>query len=423
MRRRLGLIENPNQRAFMRKVLWQRAGTKMRPGRHRMPGIAVDAVPELRKKYGYRKVRFADLTKQEQNALRKWRLKYRVRKGTITPEEHYLRLKRGKFIPKGLERKRLRKHGERWLSFAWYALPKEKEKFRMKKGPMAGMKKYGRIHGRRFGEKELDLIYKQKEFAFELLTRHLPKQIKEEFMEKMLSKEMLTRKMSTRALIDYPTIREVREETLANIRDLKQGKEMFGGYTHTRRGRDYLAPDFLHRKDLIFITSSVHEAVHQLRLYFFARRLPVPIRPVKGAPFYAIEDIPWAQALDRLYGLREGIYKFDKEIGNATKDDFERKERAYADPIKAIEEEPEWSFDAGKRIGQWAFKRFGPEGGANYIFLRIWGKNHREAYRIIVNNKMDAALKEMKAQFRKNAQAEVVRLQWKPTKAQVRNAA
>ena len=33
-----------------------------------------------------------------------------------------------------------------------------------------------------------------------------------------------------------------------------------------------------------------------------------------------------------------------------------------------------------------AYKKFGAEGGANYISLRIWGKNHEEAFGIV--NKM-----------------------------------
>ena len=385
MRRRLFAINGPNQRAFMRKVLEQRAQIKLLPGRHRTPGIAVYGVPRLKEKYGYRKVRFADLTKQEQNALRKWRLEHRIGKGTITPEEHYLRLKRGKSVPEGLTSARLRKHSERWLSFAWYALPKEKEKFQMKKGPMAGMKRFRRIHGMPFGKKELRQIYKQKKFVFKLLARNLPAAERRTFLKKMLSREMLTRTMSTRALIDYPTIPEVREETWANIMDLRQDRRMFGGYTHTRQGKDYLAPDYRQRGGG-FWTSPVHEAVHQFRLYFFAKKLPIPIRPVKGAPFYVIEDVPWAQALDRLYGLREEIYKFDKKIGAPTAKDFRRKERAYADPIEAIENEADWSSDVGNRIGQWAYKKFGAEGGANYISLRIWGKNHEEAFGIV--NKM-----------------------------------
>lgn len=373
----------------------------------RKPGIGVYDVPALRAKYGRQRVRFADLARREQNALRKWRFEQRVKRGTITPEEHYLRLKRGEFIPEGLERKRLRKHGERWLSFSWYALPKEKELFKARRGtnPQARMTMRQRIYGRQFRKGELKQIYGQKRFVFELLTQHLPLPVKRAFLSKMLSREMLTRTMSTRAFIDYPTIPEVREETWTNITDLRQDRQMFGGYTHTRTGRDYLAPDYWQRGGGLR-TSPVHEAVHQLRLYLFGMKLPVNVK--RAAPMHMIEDVPWAQALDRFYGIKNSIYKIDKKIGEPTLNDFNRKQRAYANPIDAIDNEPDWSYNVGNKIGQWAFRRFGAEGGANYIFLRVWGKSHEDAFGTINNNKMQATLREMQIRFGKKREAEIV---------------
>lgn len=142
-------------------------------------------------------------------------------------------------------------------------------------------------------------------------------------------------------------------------------------------------------------TAAIHEAGHQVRSQLGAN---------------IVADVPWAQALDRFYGLSKGFYNIDRRIGKPTLKDFGRRQRFYKDPQVALEKEPNWTYKVGNKIGQWAFEKLGREKGANYLFLRFWGKGHNEAHDIVNNNKMQATINEMRMQFRKRRGAEIVPL-------------
>src|SRR3989338_1239513 len=345
-----------------------------------------------------RGIRFAALPRRGQNALRKQRLEWRIKRreealrkgmlkpGMLTPEWLYMR--KNTAVPEGLKRSKLADAGARILSKKWFNV--EKEKFLAEKGsnPQAGMTMRQRIHGRAFRNAEIKRqIAAQKKFAFNLIAQHLPDAERRAFLNKWLSRGLRT--ISTRELVRYRTAPEIRTETLDNLSDLRLDKRMSGGYTHTETWRDYLHPGFWEMSPGLR-TSAAHEAIHQARAEFGAR---------------ALADVPWAQAIDRFYGLANGLAGIDRRIGAPNLKDFNREQRYYRDPKIALEKEPNWTYTVGNKIGQWAFEKLGEEKGANYLFLRVWGRSHNEALDIVNNNRMHAVLAQMRREFaaRKNA--------------------
>ncbi|MCX6802834.1 MAG: hypothetical protein NT067_07045 [Candidatus Diapherotrites archaeon] len=264
-------------------------------------------------------------------------------------------------IPEGMDVARAKRLGTKFLSSAWYDGAKAKGfKTRLSLPTYAQ-----RVRGGRLPKADLALIHGQVDFAISLFAGNLPAERQAQLASQVRNK------VTGRILSVNIAVREkARTDPRQIWEDGKELKTFFkeegAGYTGLMKetdGRQYFAKGFSSQPTAR--SGPLHETVHALW------KLGV----IKI-------DVPFAQAVDRLYALEKGHIKPNPFMRTPTKEEFDRKP-SWDKELKTFNE-PNWATDIGNRIAQWAFQAI-PESRRrwDYLYQRCMGATHANAMRAI----------------------------------------
>ena len=258
--------------------------------------------------------------------------------------------------------------GERFLAVSWG----KTKSHRKRSFPVPAFKH--RISGRWHSSEDIQEMEKQIRFAVDVFSRHLPLNERKKVMKKVLkaaSKQTLAIKnIISKKSVPASVRKKGREETAKWQR--KEGVELFHtfrskgriykGWIYENNGKFFIAPGW--RQNQISRLAPIHETMHVLQ------KLGV----IKV-------DVPFSEAIDRFYGLEQGIVEVKPEIKAPTKEDFDFKARVLETGKPTNYNEPEMSYVAGRRIGQWLHQNLSGAQGWTYLYSRCMGKNHAGALR------------------------------------------
>ncbi|MFA4906893.1 MAG: hypothetical protein WC602_01345 [archaeon] len=280
----------------------------------------------------------------------------------VSPESYFIRT--GK-IPPGMDSKKAKILGTRFLSRKWFDTASNGNP----RLPLPTFRQ--RIHGGTHSKVGRAEIEKQAGFALGVFGRHLSRAEKERAM-------LNVKKMLTKRILSIGTV--IRENTFrTNLTEMrKSGKEFFNyvkakpnageiypALTKETTGKVYFAKGWNSKGNKEERTAPIHEVIHILQKNGIIRTA-----------------VPFAQAADRLYGLENGILKPEKLMRAPTREEFDRKpktEKRFGEKFPNYESEPDWVYQVGDRIGQWAYLSLPKEKRWDYLYLRCIGRSHAEA--------------------------------------------
>ncbi len=87
---------------------------------------------------------------------------------------------------------------------------------------------------------------------------------------------------------------------------------------------------------------------------------------------------PFAEAVDRFYGLQKGFFGINPKIKDPAREEFDK-----IPSPKAMAEEPEQYYPIGRKIGQWVHKNLSGKKGWDYLYWRCMGLAHSAALKKI----------------------------------------
>ncbi|MCX6801431.1 MAG: hypothetical protein NTZ73_04555 [Candidatus Diapherotrites archaeon] len=311
-----------------------------------------------------------------------------MRKGTITPEELSIRI--GAEV-KGAKKSQIQKHGIRLLGYKVGTDPIERvafeERFRRLKREtklsdrqirllLGKERMYGRQLKRSDFQKEhWRTVREGINFAVNLMTQHLPPAERKKIIEQAKKKKLYL--LSARDFLTEATSKGVLRELKTTLGEIKN--EHLTDTMHTPRyGKISFSQDWLGyiKSDEYYEKKDIYNVVHET-MHWLNNKID-------------IKDVPFGEAAAVAWGMEKGIWKFDKKIGEPTKETFDR----------VPKEEPDWSYDAGIKIGQWAYTNM-EKNWPNYLYLRSVGNSHEHAIRIIGNGKMKEAVEAARQKYLK----------------------
>lgn len=263
---------------------------------------------------------------------------------------------------KGFDPKATENLGARFLSRTWMKGYNEKTSEGKKVSlPLPTMNQ--RIQGGRLSQTHLALINEQVNFTFRIFQKQIPVSKQKYVLEKLkknISKTTLNVTEVMRSTNPYDNLQEGRE--LHTF--LKNEGKIYKAMVDVETGKNSFAKGLFN--DPKARTAPIHETIHALQ------RLGV----IKI-------DVPFAQAIDKLYGLEKGIHKLDTHYKINTNEEFDRKPSInYSTPTpKGIinYNEPNWSYISGIKIAQWVYEKVPKNYRWQYMIDRCNGKTHAEA--------------------------------------------
>ncbi|MFH1224202.1 MAG: hypothetical protein V1676_00175 [Candidatus Diapherotrites archaeon] len=259
-----------------------------------------------------------------------------------------------------MNKKRAERMAIKFLSYVWEKRHLEIEKTprtqRLPRFPLPNAAE--RVHGGRMGKGDIAGIKKQAAFAARVFARHLggakQRQISKKifgfFSKKTLSiKDVLLEK--------GPSPKEMRRSGKELYTKLKGTGQMYHGFI--RDGYDLKIAMVKGWRTVHggAMAAPLHEAIHALHELGYVKF-----------------DAPFAEAADRLYSLENGFLKLDGRIGKPRAHEFDINFNA-----RRINEEPEWTYPLGRKIGQWVYMKLPQEKRWDYLYHRCMGKRHAEA--------------------------------------------
>jgi len=291
---------------------------------------------------------------------------FMIRKKPYSHESHFIRT--GK-ITAGLDRRKVKKLGARFLSWTWLKTSRSPKR----KLPLPTFRQ--RMKGGKLPKADRKEIDSQINSALKIFVGHLPKNKINEIEQKI-------RGLITARILSVNIA--LREKTKGS--DLKQmrtqGKELHHYFESEGKvqgeinpslmqettGKTYFAKGFSSDKNSE--SSPFHESIHALQRLGLIKL-----------------DVPFAQAAERLYGLEKGIFKVDPRMRNPTKEEFDKKPKLEKIGELNVRYEPNWSYPVGDRIGQWVFQNLPKHQRWQYMILRCNGKSHRETLQVLGRKK------------------------------------
>lgn len=276
-------------------------------------------------------------------------------------EGHFIRT--GEMLP-GMNEKRAERMAIKFLSYVWEKRHLEIEKTpraqRVPRFPLPNANE--RMYGGKMKKGDIAEIKKQAAFAARVFSRHVGGAKQREISKKIFgffSKKTLS--ISDVLLEKGPSPKEMRRSGKELYTRLKGTGQMYHGFI--RDGYDLKIAMVKGWRTVHGSAMAVplHEAIHALH----------ELGCVKF-------DAPFAEAADRLYSLDKGFLKVDGRVRKPSAREFDINFNA-----KRINEEPEWTYPIGRKIGQWVYMNLPGGKRWDYLYLRCMGKRHAEALKEI----------------------------------------
>jgi hypothetical protein len=203
--------------------------------------------------------------------------------------------------------------------------------------------------------------------------KKISKKVLSHFSRKSISIRAVLRENSQEKNFSKEALRNIRKEAIElykffeqshglSSKEEKKGGRIYWGMMNEYTGMVFLAKNWTNHKEAM--TTPIHETVHVLQR----------IGKIK-------KDVPFAQAVDRLYGLERGFFAEETQYAQIGRTQLNPKIR-----IKKIKEipgvvydEPQRTDELGKKIGQWVYANVSKEKRWEYLFYRCMNLTHEDA--------------------------------------------
>lgn len=231
--------------------------------------------------------------------------------------------------------------------------------------------RHGMIFGEKHSRQDMAEIFSQMRFAVEIFAKHFSA-AKRKAILLALKKKASTRSVSISAILSASSVPShisakgkvaVKKKQSGEAKELQNFLERRGhiyrGWFSNSTGRFYIIKGW--RNLPHSRTTPIHETIHLLQ------KLGV----IKV-------DVPFAEAVDRFYGLQNGFFGLSQKIMDPSAGEFDK-----TPSLKAMAEEPEQYYSIGRKIGQWAHKNLPGKKGWDYLYWRCMGLAHSDALKKI----------------------------------------
>jgi len=284
----------------------------------------------------------------------------KVDKGKGSPEAGYALT--GKEHP-GLDTRRLREFMIRLCEDAWSEYGRKRPGFPETPHEMR--------YGRELDPDDHGQVLEQRRYVIGLLAQHHPESTIKKLVREAEENPPQTLGIAHIIHADYGR-EDLRDEGLELQYYMAGHRSIYPGLTERSTGKQYLAYDWRYPGEYMdIIGSPAHEEVHRLWT-----RFGMDTR---------VHDPVMAVAIEKFYRLRSGLISRDKRLVTPKPDEFDYlPETITNEALGGLEtyQEPDEVYHIGNRMGQWAYKALGKDRGERYLFLRFWGKPHKEAMHI-----------------------------------------